>query len=64
MSAYKTWAAKQRGNPLLLIVAAAGFTGGFYFLYKRTYSPWKTRRRLAESEDFAELLYKKEAQKD
>lgn len=60
MSAYKAWRLKQRGNPVLLIVAAVGFTASLFFSYKQFYSPWVARRRLTQSESFATALYEKE----
>ncbi|KAF2881199.1 hypothetical protein ILUMI_24983 [Ignelater luminosus] len=60
MSAYKTWAAKQRGNPLLLAIAAFGIIGGCYLGYNQIVRPFLKRRKLAEAEAYGNYIYEHE----
>lgn len=59
---HQVWKKKQRGRPLLLVVALLGFGvslgGGYNFLFR----PWVRRRRLEEAEEFANVLLKNKKQ--
>lgn len=50
------WLAKQRGKPILLVVAGVSAVGFFWIGYKQFFSPWRTRRRLQENEEYANIL--------
>lgn len=56
MSWHSSWAAKQKGNPTLLIIAGIGIIGGFFAGYKLLYKPWERRKTLHENEKFAKFL--------
>lgn len=55
-ASYQSWKKTQRGRPFLLVVAFLGFGislgGGYQFLYR----PWARRKRLEESESYANIL--------
>lgn len=59
---YQDWKKRQRGRSIYLVVAVLGFSvslgGGYYYFYR----PWARRRRLQQSEEFANILLKAKKQ--
>lgn len=50
---------KWGGNPVLLFVAFVGFSISIYGFHNYAYKPWSRRRRLAQSEEYANFLISK-----
>lgn len=63
-STYKASTAKQQGSPIMLLVGAAALSICFYACYKQLYAPWASRKRMARAEQFADLLYEDEMNKN
>lgn len=57
---YKKWVARQKGNPLLLGVAALGFITGSLLVYRGVINPWFKKRRLEENERYAQIIIQKD----
>ncbi|EFA11091.2 hypothetical protein TcasGA2_TC004688 [Tribolium castaneum] len=58
MGWYKAWAAKQQGKGSLLVIAGVGATAFLWIGYSQFYKPWRSRRRLQEAEEYANVLLK------
>jgi len=63
MSTYKAWAAKQRGNPIMLLIGVIGIVGGCYIGYAKIWAPFRRRQKLARAEIYGNYIYEQEKRK-
>jgi hypothetical protein len=58
MNWYRNWVERRRGKPATLLIGGICGMVCFWIGYKSFLSPWRAKRRLRESEDYASILLK------
>lgn len=59
---YETWKARHAGRPVLLAVAGIGFFITFSVSYLHLFKPWMKRRKIAQAEEYANILESRQNQ--